>query len=117
MAILTGNRPKDFATPPLAQYFPRSMFTLLEQEYEFEVWEAVGNFCPDEVCLTKRRQSLDLRVVGMVIDLGAVYLHLITPDEFQGSLPIVTQSWSNFTQNSFGRGINQRTMRACIINA
>jgi hypothetical protein len=107
-AILTGNRPTDFTTPPLAKYFPRSIFTLLDQKYDFEVWEAVGDFCPEDVCLKKRTMPFVSRVENMLLDLGAVYLHLIIPDKLVKRLPVVTQSWSNFNQKEVSFEANSK---------
>lgn len=48
-AIVTGNEPR-VGRPPLADYYPDSLFTYLGGSYEMAVQESLTSLCPTSIC-------------------------------------------------------------------
>jgi len=101
-AILSGIK-REQAIPIVADY-PRNLFTVLAPSHEMHVTEIVTSLCPESVCerqgegqtLAPRRNS-----EGLLSDLSIVYLHILLPTDLTTNLPVVTQSWGDFSSNEF----------------
>lgn len=94
-ATLTGTFPDPDALPTAGDH-PRSLFTLLEDDYDEWVREQVTDVCPGSVC-PNDTGLLDLdRLWSGVADSAAVYGHLVTPASLRDHLPVVDRSWGGF---------------------
>jgi len=94
-AMLTGNYP-DGAKLPTATDYPQNIFTLLGGAYEFEVLESTTQLCPEHLS-ARGKAPVAERIGSLLTDLTVVYLHILLPGELAAGLPIITQSWKNFT--------------------
>jgi len=96
--ILTGKYPVPGRLPVLQDY-PNNLFTMLAGSYDLKVLENISGMCPKNLNVEdkKDRKLLD-RMEDMMLDLSAVYLHTIVPDEFRGELPSINETWGNFWQ-------------------
>jgi hypothetical protein len=95
--ILTGLRPRRGALPTTADY-PNNLFTMLADDYRFEVEEPITDLCPDSLC-PEGDDGWRARLLGSVLDAGVVYLHLTVPADLRDHLPSLTQDWKNFLRN------------------
>ncbi len=101
-AILSGIK-RQQAIPIVADY-PHNLFTVLAPSHEMHVTEIVTSLCPESVCerrgegqtLAPQRNS-----EGLLSDLSIVYLHILLPTDLTTNLPVVTQSWGDFSSNEF----------------
>jgi uncharacterized protein DUF4214/sulfatase-like protein len=94
-AILTGSYPDpDQPRLPTAADYPNNLFTLLDSSYRMKVLET------STAISRKKLHRYDERLVErmnlMLLDLSAVYLHILLPSDFSGGLPVVTQTWKQF---------------------
>jgi hypothetical protein len=89
-SVLTGTLP-DQTKPPVAGEYPRSLFTLLGEDYDLKVSEQVTSLCPDSLC------PADLRTATFVKDTGVVALHQLLPDDLaERWLPSISGRWTDF---------------------
>lgn len=109
-SILTGNRVPDSTLIPTHSYYPRNLFTLLQDHYAFHVVEEVTELLPpkgDSVQL-----SLDARLRKLAVfadDVMLVFAHMVLPERITQGLPAVDQSWGNFREASApAQGIKQQ---------
>jgi len=96
--ILDGNYPRlNLHLVPNAKDHPRSLFSLLGEQYEFNVVETNTRLCPEALCgdddgvVSSWQQT-----VSLFSDLRVLYLYLILPADLTPGLPNITQSWKNF---------------------
>ena len=96
-AILTGNYP-DVGRIPTAADHPHNLFTLLSSSHDLKVFEHLTQLCPEQLCQNGpfQRTALRTRIYALVVDVSAVLLHLILPQDWRDRLPDITQNWMNF---------------------
>lgn len=101
-AILSGLRPENELLP-IEKDYPHTLFTLLKDSHEFEVFETATSLCPDLSCggdiIVPSLGSLRTMLTGLFSDISIIYLHLLLPEDFTGSLPVITQTWKDFQEN------------------
>ena len=95
-ALVTGNYPRRVRLPTAIDN-PRSLFTLLEQSYDFKIVESRTQLCPDRLCGDgEKRPPTGQRLVALFSDLCIVSLHIFLPADLRTGLPSVTQDWMHF---------------------
>lgn len=96
-AILTGNYPDAIRIPTAADY-PHNLFTLLGSSHDLKVSEALTQLCPEHLCPNNifQRTLLWARLHTLIVDVSAVLLHLVLPQDWRDRLPDITQNWMNF---------------------
>ncbi len=95
-AILTGNFPIKRSLPSATEH-PKNLFTALAPYYKINAHESITNLCPEHVCnRLVQKPSLIENLTSIIKDLVAVYLHIVVPAEFSGSLPDISSAWSGF---------------------
>jgi len=95
-AILSGSYPGPSRMPTAAEY-PHTLFTLLGNSYEMNVFETHTMLCPEKICGdAKRAKGLSQRMASMLTDVSIVYFHLILPEDFAAKLPNVNRVWKDF---------------------
>jgi hypothetical protein len=94
-AILTGRVPEEDALPLLVDH-PDNLFTLLAGRYDLKVLESLTRLCPPDRCGTPEPDPTGARFESLGLDLGVVYLHMVTPASLRERLPSVSENWSNF---------------------
>lgn len=97
-AILSGVDGSSGKIPTAADY-PFTLFTLLAEAYELEVFEAVTDLCPVYACQNSARSVLPSgqRWSSLTNDLRIVAGHLFLPNDITVNLPPIDSSWSNFS--------------------
>lgn len=106
-AILTGVRPKAGSLPTNRQH-PNSLFTLVGDDYRFNVVEPLTRLCPDSLCRPEcpqtcaavERPSFGARWRLLLSDMNTVYMHLLLPEDLARALPPIDDAWSHFSQRS-----------------
>ena len=95
-SILTGKYPKSGLVPTATDY-PENLFTLLGSSYDLKVFESITHLCPDKLCENlETSDRLSKRMLSLLADLSAVYLHILLPLDLSGGLPDVTLKWKDF---------------------
>jgi hypothetical protein len=89
--LLTGNMWHEHALPIAADY-PRSLFTLLGNEYRMDVSEEASDLCPVKLCHQKGASSS-----SVFKDAGLVYLHQIAPRGLEKKLTPVNETLGKFS--------------------
>ncbi len=97
-ALLTGSYPDRYIFASTYDTFPHNLFSLLGSHYEIHNFEAITQLCPVQLCSEPDRPPPHHAVLGLVPDLGILYLHLLLPESMREDLPRVTQTWKNFTR-------------------
>jgi hypothetical protein len=98
-AILTGTDPGERDAVPSAAAYPANLFTLLADDYELDVREAVTELCPAFACGGSSRPAEPFadRWRLLTDDLRVVVGHLVLPEDLAAeTLPPIDSSWSNF---------------------
>ena len=86
---------------PISANFPRNLFTLLQEHYQFQVSETNTRLCPRELCrLAKSAPAGGHDWSVFTSDLGLVFLHLVLPARWSGELPSVSNGWAGFGQET-----------------
>ena len=96
-AMLTGKYPS-LSKLPSAHEHPNNLFTLLGGTYDLKVFEGTTRLCPER--LNRRpfgRENLAIRMNSLLADLRVVYLHLLLPKDLAVNLPVILQTWKDFT--------------------
>lgn len=79
-AILTGLFPGAGDAAPVAQVYPRNLFTMLAQTYSLNVHESITRLCPVEICPdTRRSVGVHPGFAGMIGDVATIVGHVLTP--------------------------------------
>jgi hypothetical protein len=82
---------------PIVKDHPNTLFTLLKDDYEFNVREPVTHICPSQL---SARGSDDLkyspRMTSLLSDLSIVYMHIVFPFRYSRHLPPIDCQWGNF---------------------
>lgn len=94
-AMLTGRYPDAVRTAIAADY-PRSLFTVLGDAYDFAVIEPQTALCPKSLCGTRETLPRRARLRRLLEDSGVVYLHLALPERLAADLPSITGTWADF---------------------
>lgn len=94
-AMLTGKYP-DGAKLPTATDYPKNIFTLLGGSYDFEVFESITKLCPERLSARGNAHVAE-RIGSLLTDLTVVYLHILLPRDLATGLPVITQTWKDFT--------------------
>ncbi len=91
-AILTGNRPEgDLGILPNLAGYPNNLFTWLRDSHRLNVFESATHFCP--TCPNSAPGPVQ-KVIPLLLDLSAVYLHLVLPEDLASRLPDVRHGWT-----------------------
>lgn len=93
-AVLTGRHPRAGSLPRHADH-PQSLFTLLGRSHAMRVFESETHLCPPELCPASG-ESFGARTRSLAADVGAVYLHLLLPQDLAGGIPSVSNGWRDF---------------------
>ena len=95
-AILTGIFPKQKLLPNITDH-PDNIFTLLADNYKFNVYESACYLCPQELA-SKNRQlpPYSTRLRLLIEDVAVVYLHRVLPEPYTAYLPTITNRWGSF---------------------
>lgn len=104
-AILSGKYPDSVSVPPTIAGYPANLFTLLGKSHAPHITEAVTKLCPNTMCpanISNDDSSHSPSYVTLIADLFAIYLHIITPEEYTDHLPEIDGLLGNFwdTDNS-----------------
>lgn len=94
-AIMTGRYPGERGAGLTVARQPVNLFTMLRHHYAYNVAESVTRFCPRTLC-PRTGPGVYNRFKALVLDLSAIYLHRVAPDEWKDALPAVTNNWSGF---------------------
>ena len=95
-AILSGKFPTKGQLPILKD-FPNNLFTILGPSYELKVLEQVSEMSPKNMNPGNgEKLSLATRMQNMLLDVTALYLHIVSPNELREALPAIHQTWGNF---------------------
>jgi hypothetical protein len=96
-AILTGLYSAPSRRLPIYDVHPHNLFALLGGAYRLNVWESQTTLCPPTLCRDRpSRGPLAARLRSLFADAGVVYAHVVTPDDYEESLPSVSGSWGGF---------------------
>lgn len=99
-AILTGRYP-DEDRLPTPEFYPRTLFTWLRDDYRFHVRETLTDLCPDELCGEDPERPRGWKRLGSLLeDLAIVELHVLLPRDLTAGLPPVTQHWKDFRRST-----------------
>jgi len=99
-AILSGSYPDPYSIPTAAEH-PHTLFTLLGGSYEIKEFESHTLICPETLSGDEKRyQTFVQRMYSMLLDLSAVYFHVALPPDLTAGLPVVTQTWKNFSSKA-----------------
>lgn len=94
-AMLTGNLPNPDLTASVVDH-PQNLFTLLEGRYGYNVVESVTELCPRTLCPPRDTGGWLARYQALMLDVSAVYLHLVVPERYRDRLPDISAQWQNF---------------------
>lgn len=95
-SILSGK--VDTSALPIAADYPQNLFTMLAPSHKLNVTEIVTSLCPQRFCENADvSEPADVRLADFLSDLSVVYLYLAAPSGLRERLPVIDQSWSNFT--------------------
>jgi len=97
-AILTGQKPKKGALPIFRDH-PNNLFTLLGAHYRMHVIESQTRLCPQDLC-ARKSAGAESRLSSLYSDVKVVYLHLISPPELEDRLPVIDESWGDFSSSA-----------------
>lgn len=100
-ALMTGMLP-EAGLLPTARDHPRSIFTLLAEDYDQRVIEQITDVCPDDLC-PEGAATLDRgRLRTALLDAAVVYAHVSLPASLRGDLPEVDRAWGDFLGEEAG---------------
>ncbi|MFT4517802.1 MAG: hypothetical protein ACI9JM_000179 [Halioglobus sp.] len=106
-AIVTGRYPSIEALP-ITAYYPQSLFTLLADTHESHVIEPITRLCPLHQCVPVSHDTVSQRAKSLVRDVGLVYAHMVTPDQFVHHLLALGHRWGGFIQDKGRNGIIEK---------
>ena len=96
-SIMTGRYPRPkLALLPNATDYPRNLFTLLKDSYEFNVQENLTQLCPESICAGDSKSYWLRETQTLVSDLTILYLYFVLPNHLTAGLPDITHSWKSF---------------------
>ena len=100
-SMMTGLVPELGALPTSADH-PRSLFTLLGDQYEQHVTEPVTSVCPNTICVNRAAQEefQYRRSRQAVLDAAVVYFQATLPPFLRESLPAVDRAWGGFIDDA-----------------
>jgi hypothetical protein len=102
-ALLTGTFPPgDRNLMPIFKNYPGNLFTLLQEQYAFNVVEPLTELCPD-----RHKEQLDgVSFKSFLVDVGLVYAHVVSPGGVSEKLPSVSQNWIGFLDGGDTRDLD-----------
>jgi hypothetical protein len=107
---LTGNRPPMWSVLPSYDYFPRNLFSMVQNHYTLDVTEPITDLLPKEFAQRSRRGTLTSAVADFRVltnDAYVVYLHILLPKKLTRTLPRIDESWGRFGEKlNSGDGLN-----------
>jgi Sulfatase len=109
-AILDGRLPVQERLPVAADH-PRNIFTLLGGRYALHVREEATAMCAPSLCRDARSEGFADRMGELWDDLSLVYAHQVLPDDVEGELPSVTETWGRFNEGPDTDGAIAETRR------
>jgi len=98
-AILAGRVPAPENAPSTPDD-EHNLFTWLAGNYRLNVYEYNTRLCPTALCELRHRCSFVRKMTDLVLDVGIVYAHVITPLSFANRLPPISRGWRNFAGGS-----------------
>jgi sulfatase-like protein len=100
-SILTGlnPRPKQRLAPTITDY-PNNLFTMLHDQYSFNISEVMTRLSPNEITTEKNWMEVN-RYAALFSDIAVIYLHLVMPPRVGGKLPKLDARWTGFGQDLF----------------
>ncbi len=102
-AIMTGKQPNYKAKlTPTATDHPNSIFSLLGEQYELNVFETMTAVCPDTLCPKEYNLPAARRYASFFADIAVIYLHVIAPPNLGRQLPTLDGQWTGFGMEFLG---------------
>ena len=101
-ALLTGEDVRAANIPPTAGGHPRSLFSLLADDYRIVAHEQITALCTPALCDEGAGDGGDDSTQLLLEDLAVVAGRVTLPAGLDGWLPAVDDSWSNFGQGASG---------------
>ncbi len=100
-AILTGKIPSDknADTAPLYPEYPDNLFTLLSGYYKIYSLETFTSLCPENICIQITKDTY----TDFLKDLFILYLHTVSPQFIEKTLPSIDRGWKGFTNHNKGK--------------
>jgi len=92
-SLLTGLYPESRRQLPIAENHPRSLFSLLDGDYQMNVHETHTQLHRGGEAGV---EPFPERMGSLFRDLSLVYLHVILPARYSESLPPVNRGWKDF---------------------
>jgi hypothetical protein len=101
-AILTGLYPA-WKRPPNPAGYPQTLFSLLQESHDLNVFESVTRLCRMRLCAASPTEiSRSERLTAIVSELPFIYLHHLLPEDWTRQLPDVTAAWREFSEPQRG---------------
>jgi hypothetical protein len=101
-AILTGLYPA-WKRPPNPARYPQTLFSLLEESHDFNVFESVTRLCRMRLCTgSPTETSRSERLTAIFSELPFIYLHHLLPEDWTRRLPDVRAAWTEFSEADRG---------------
>ncbi len=97
-SILSGMLPRKENKLPTYEQHPKNLFTLVGDTHYLHSWEKITHLCPDTLCHedAKNIPNLSERMQSLFLDVSAIYLNLVVPQQLGFNLPTVTSNWGGF---------------------
>ena len=96
-SILTGRKPiPDMHLVPTAKNYPRNLFTMLSGKYRLNVFEALTEICPEDMCRQVISTNSLRQYESFFVDIAVIYMHIIAPPMFEHKLPHFGAQWAGF---------------------
>lgn len=95
-AVLDG-REFDGSRLPTIDDHPRNLFTLLDDAYRVEAYEAMTSLCPARTCGSSASGlSFSARMRSLLDDTRIVAGHVVLPGQLSRGLPAIDHAWGDF---------------------
>lgn len=96
-AILSGQFPQNSSSLPTLSNYPGNIFTLLQYSHDMQVLEPITQLCPEKLCGSKSSKvGLKQSFNHLLIDLFAIYLRTVIPDDIDLGQPEIDGKWQDF---------------------
>lgn len=95
--MLTGRQPKASSLNPTASDYPENLFTLLQEQYQFNVVEGVTQLCPLGSCTLIGDSSFGDGHPALFVDVAVVAAHTLLPSSLRHHrVPPLGARWGGF---------------------
>lgn len=102
--LLTGRYPTPGRMPTADSVGP-TLFSELGMSHDVVAVEPVTTLCPTALCERYRADS----ATRLLRDVGVLYEHMVTPEEWEGRLDPIDRSWADFGGSESIRPISVRS--------